>query len=225
MKKLTIKKIVEFRGKSDRSRKTFALNLKLNKEKEQTEGGGDYWISCLSAISNSYKLDDAQPISDKIDELGDKYEIAEDKRTKTMYKRNSDILQSFEKFDLDRLRPDEKIKILKQHKWNQILMLKGLPIQVNPNYIFTFQNGDVKEIGAIWFIAQLNGFRKDELGMFADISYRYLKEHYSKEYSINPKYCIAVDVFNGHDVNYLQLEEKEISKILMSTIDEINKLV
>lgn len=224
MKKLTIKKIVEFRGKSDRSRKTFALNLKLNKEKEQTEVGGDYWISCLSAISNSYKLDDAQPISDKIYELEDKYEIAEDNRPKTMYKRNRDILQRFEEFDLDRLRPIGKINILKQHKWNQILMLKGLSIQVNPTYVFTFQNGDVKEIGAIWFIAQLNGFRKNELGMFADITYRYLKEHYA-EYTINPKYCIAVDVFNCHDVNYLQLEEKEIPQILMATIDDINKLV
>ena len=62
MQALSIKKIVEFRGKSDRSKKTFALALKRDKLKPETDGGGDYWISCLSAISNSYKANDIESI-------------------------------------------------------------------------------------------------------------------------------------------------------------------
>lgn len=60
--------------------------------------------------------------------------------------------------------------------------------------------------------------------MFADIMYRYLQTHYSKEHDISPEYCIAVDVFNGYDINYLQLKEKVVPQILIPTIDEINKL-
>lgn len=225
MNELTIKNIVNFRTKSDRSKKTFALNLKLEKERKAIdEGGGDYWISSLSAISNAYKLDDIQPIYDKINELKDKYEITEDLRPKVMYKRNLDILHQFETFDLDRLRPSDDMKILKQHKENQILTLKGLPIKVTPNYVFRFLKNDVFVIGAIWFIAQLDGFKKSDLGMFADIMYRYLQTHYSKEHDISPEYCIAVDVFNGYDINYLQLKEKVVPQILIPTIDEINKL-
>ena len=55
MKKLSIKEIIEFSGKSDKSKKTFALNLKIDKQKKDSEGGGDYWISCLSAISSGFK--------------------------------------------------------------------------------------------------------------------------------------------------------------------------
>ena len=63
MKELSIKDIIDFRGKSDRSKKTFATNLKLETEKNETEGGGDYWVSCLSTISNSYKDNDSSLIN------------------------------------------------------------------------------------------------------------------------------------------------------------------
>jgi|WetSurMetagenome_2_1015567.scaffolds.fasta_scaffold769838_1 hypothetical protein len=58
MRKLSIKDIIAFRGMSDVRKKTFALKLKTHKEKIDSEGGGDYWISCLSAISNGFKFND-----------------------------------------------------------------------------------------------------------------------------------------------------------------------
>ena len=94
MNELTIKNIVNFRTKSDRSKKTFALNLKLEKERKAIdEGGGDYWISSLSAISNAYKLDDIQPIYDKIDELKDKYGIASALNFNKLQKYTSNVHQ------------------------------------------------------------------------------------------------------------------------------------
>ena len=225
MKKLSIKNIVDFRGRSSRSKQNFAINLKNDKEKASTKSGGDYWVSCISAISRSYRLNDLQLIVDKRYELEEKYKETEYRQTKTMYKRNINILCRFENFNLDKWRPSEELIFLKKHKENSILNIKGLQIQVSPNYVFTFQKGSTKEIGAIWFIAKLDGFRVDELGMFTDVLYRYLKTHFSKDYNLNPKYCIAVDVFKGSDISYLQLEENEVPRILNSTLDEISKLI
>jgi hypothetical protein len=223
MKTLSIKSIIEFRDKSDKSKKTFSSSLKSNKVKAHAEGGGDYWITCLSAISSSFKSVDLKFVIDKRVELEEKYDAASSKRTKTMYKRNIDILYNYEDFDLKKWRPTKKLTFLKKYKANSILTIKGLPVQATPHHIFTFKNNEVEEIGAIWFIAKLNGFESDELGMFADCLYRYLKKNFSKEFEINPKYCIAVDVFNRFDVNYSQMENGEIPLILNSTLDDINK--
>lgn len=225
MKKLSIKNIIEFRSKSDRSKRNFAIDMKLDKEKVNTDGGGDYWVSCLSAISNSYKSNDLQSIIDKREELEAKSEETEYNRTKTMYKRNIDILNNYDDFDFKNWRPSEKLKFLKKHKDDSILTIKGLQVQVTPNHVFTFQKEGIEEIGAIWFIAKLDGFRKDELGMFTDILYKYLNTHFSKDYTLNPKYCIAVDVFNNLDVEYSQIEKGEVPKILNVTLDEIKKLM
>jgi len=224
MKKISIKDVVEFRNKSAKSKQNFAIDVKLGKNKVKTEGGGNYWVSCISAVSNSYKLNNMQPLLDKRDELVEKYEKTDYRKTKMMYKRNIDILYNCEKFDFDKWRPSKKINIIRKFKDYSILTIKGLQIQVNPNHIFTFEKNDVEEIGAIWFIAKLNGFRKEELGMFADVLYEYLNIHYSEKYTVNPKYCITVDTFNSFDINYLQLEKGEIPRILNSTIDEINEL-
>jgi hypothetical protein len=61
--------------------------------------------------------------------------------------------------------------------------------------------------------------------MFSEILYIYLKTHFSKEYSINPKYCFAIDVFNKSEVDYSQLEKRTIPAPLIPTLDEIRKLM
>jgi len=225
MQKLSIKKIVEFKGKSDKSKKHFVSILKLDKPKDKEEGGGDYWVSCLSAISNSYKLNDIEPIIDKRIELEEKYGETEYNTTKTMYKRNIDILYNYEDFDLNQWKPLEKLKFIKKIKENSVLTIKGLQIQATPNHVFTFQKDSIEQVGSIWFVAKLNGFSKGELGMFADILYRYLKINFAKDYSPNSKYCIAVDVFNNLEVSFSQLENGEVPYLLNSTLDEIKKLV
>jgi hypothetical protein len=225
MEKISGKKLVQFRHKSDRAKKSFAVGLKKNKVKSNAESGGDYWISSLSAISNSFKFDDLQYIIDKKGEIEDKLEDNEDERIQEMYIRNIDILYHYEDFDLKKWRPVKKIKLLPKDKKNSILIIKGLPVQALPHHIFTFKKNDVEEIGAIWFIAKLNGFRKEELGLFVDILYRYLKAHFSEDYNLNPQYCIAVDVFNCFEVNYSQLAKGKIPVILDGILDEINDLL
>lgn len=225
MKKLTIKRLVEFRSKSDKGKRTFVTRLKTDKPKLDLEGGGDYWVSCLSAISNSYRTNDLQVISKKKDELEDKLKGTPYSRTQTMYRRNIDLLSKFESFDLKRTRPSRKISFLKKHKTDSILTIKELQVEATPHHVFTFKRNDVDHIGAIWFIAKLDGFKSDELGMFADALYRYLDSGFSKDYRLDSKYCIAVDVFNSSMVSYSQLEKGNIPRILDQTLSEIKKLI
>lgn len=72
MKKLSIKDLIDFRKKSDRAKKIFAENVKSNKIETPTEGGGDYWITSLSAVCNSYKHDNPSVVDEIIVELKDK---------------------------------------------------------------------------------------------------------------------------------------------------------
>lgn len=225
MKKLSIKDIVEFRSKTDRAKKNFATSLKVDKIKVNTEGGGDYWVTSLSAISNSYKSNDLQFIIEKKEELEKKYTEAEHEKPRLMYRRNIDILSRYENLDFKKWRPSGKLEFLKKHKEDFVLTIKGLQIQAIPHHVFVLQKNDVKEIGAIWFIAKLEGFRKEELGMFADILYRYLKTHFAKDYNLNSKYCIAVDVVNNLHINYSQLEKEGIPTTLSLTLDEIKNLM
>jgi len=225
MKKLSVKAIVEFRGKSDRSKKAFVDNLVLDKKGPALEGGGDYWVTSLSSVSKSFKSNDLTWIVEKIDDLEEKLRASDFAITKTMYKRNISILNNYKEFDFKKWRPLKNITFLTKHKSNFILKIKGLEVEVKPHHVFTFQNGSTTEVGAIWFIAKLNGFRKEELGMFTDILYRYLKIHHSKNNVVNSKYCIAVDVFNSLDVNYRELETGKVTAVLDSCLDEIRKLM
>jgi len=95
--------------------------------------------------------------------------------------------------------------------------------EAKPCHIYTFSEHNSEEIGAVWFIVKLKGFNKSELGMFTDIIYRFLDKHYSKDFYVNPKYCIAIDLFNGQEVNYTDIKNGEIPILIDSTIEELKK--
>lgn len=224
MKKLSVKEIIEFRNKSARRRKSFIDSLKSDTSKLILEGG-DYWVTCISAISNSYKLNDTRPIVAKRVELEEKFEHSRYSRTKIMYKRNIDILRTYETVNLANWRPLGELRLIKKSKYNSVILIEGLQIQATPNHVFSFKDDDTDKIGAIWFIAKLNGLKVSELGMFADILYRYLKLNFSSDYVIDMEYCIAVDVWSGLDVRFSQLSNGKIPALLNSTIGEIRKLL
>jgi hypothetical protein len=225
MKTLSIKDLVVFRGKTEKSKKKFAADVKIDIEKTGSDGGGDYWRICLSAISSAYKLNNLQILKDKTDEFEDKFEDTDYKRTKIMYRRNLDIIYKYEEYDFKKLRPSNEITFLKKPKAGLILTIKGLQVKVDPHHVFSFKRNEIQELGAIWFIATLDGLKKEELGMFVDILHRYLKTQFSKDYSLNPKYCLAIDVVSGLEVNYSQIQKEQIPALLTPTIDEIKRLM
>ncbi|WPR76018.1 hypothetical protein [Algoriphagus sp. NG3] len=188
------------------------------------EGGGDYWVSCVSAISNAFKRNDKSLLNEKVLDIYEKLPHATANITKTQYQRNIDVLESFEDFDLDNVKPSSKIQILRKLKEQSIIEIDGLSIEVKPTHVFSFSEKGSDEIGAIWFVAKLNGYDINELGMFTDILYRYLDKYFSDKYYINKSFCIAVDVVSGREVRYTSLEDGSVRMLLEETITQINKL-
>lgn len=141
MEKITVKKLIEFRKKTDRTKLTFVNNL--NKEKKESDGGGDYWISCLSAIRNTFKLNDADLLDEKINLLLEKIKVTEKTSVKDQFKKNIEILNIFKDYDFQHLRPNSNLIFLTQPKNHSILNIKGFPIEAKPCHIFHFQTEKV----------------------------------------------------------------------------------
>lgn len=224
MEKVTVKNLIEFRGKNDQTKITFVNNLKKEKQKSDGDSGGDYWISCLSAIRNTFRYDIKDLLDEKIDLLHDKIRVTEIKRIKDEFQRNIDILNNFKDYDFKHLKPNVDLIFLQQPKIKSLIDIKGLPVEAKPCHIYTFSINSSEEIGGIWFVAKLGGFKKSELGMFADLLYRYLDKHYSKDFFVNSDYCIAVDLFKGQEVNYSDIKSGNIPILIDSTIDDIKKI-
>src|SRR5690606_39323086 len=125
MNKITITNLVDFSRKTPVGRQTLVNNLKTPKVKAtDEESGGDYWISALSCISRAFVDNRSNPIGDKIDELIDKIEVHEAKITKDMYQRNINILQNFEEFDFETLKPQTELTYHKKPKDKSIVAIK-----------------------------------------------------------------------------------------------------
>lgn len=225
MKTISVTEIIDFKRKSAKSKQTFAMNVKLGMDEKKSDNGGNYWSSSTSAINKSFKLNNIQPVKDKQKELITLYRTADNLRNKNNYERNIEILNTFEDLDSERWRPKAELTFKIKNKEYSILALKGIKVKVNPSHIFTFNMNGKENIGAIWFIAKKGGLRKEELGIYTDILYKYLDTNYAKEYSLNDTYCRAVDLVTGSDVTYQQLKDREIPKILNKTIDELRILM
>lgn len=219
MEKVRIKDLIEFRKKKDGPRRTLVNNLK--KVKKKKESGGDYWITSLSAISNSFKYNDTKFLQKKIDDLLGKVSATTNSRTKGQYQKNIDILIGFKDFDLDQIRPDVELKFHKKPTNKSIININGIPVQAWPHHVFSFSVDKSNEIGAVWFVNKLDGFDKNELGMFADIMYRYLNVHYSENFYVNPEYCIAIDVGNGQETSYKDILDGNIPILIDRIIEEL----
>lgn len=224
MKKITIKKLIEFRGKSHGTRLTLINNLNKEVEKSNDDSGGDYWISCLSAIRNTFKTENISLLEEKIELLELKIKSNSIKKNQVQFQRNIDILNRFKDLNIKNYKPDADLSFLKQPKINSILTINGLPIEARPCLIYSFSINGNEEIGGVWFVAQLNGFKKAELGMFSDIMYRYLDKHFSNNYYINPNFCYTIDLFNGQEVNYREIENGTIPILIDSTIEDLKKV-
>lgn len=114
MKKVTVKNLIEFRGKNERTKITYVNNLKKEKKKSDDGSGGDYWISCLSAIRNAFRLDNDDLLDEKIELLQAKIEVTENKGIKNQFQRNIDIINSFKDHDFQYLKPNTDLIFLKQ---------------------------------------------------------------------------------------------------------------
>lgn len=228
MKKISISNVVEFQRKSPKSQLNFLINILKTKSKSEQEldkGGGNYWVHSLSTISKTFINDDKELIKDKLNILNDKLESATAKISKNMYQRNIEILHNFEDFSFSDFKPKFELQYLLKSKDKSILTIKGIPIQVLPHHVFTYEENKIKKIGAIWFVSKLEGYKTSELGIFAEALYKYLKLNYSNNYQVLSKFCISVDVINLNNVSYDKIENNEIPSILNSTLESIREIL
>ena len=226
MQKITIKELVNFRRRSDRTRKSFAFKLKTREEKVKREddgGGGDYWITSTSTIYNVFKHGDNHFCDAKIEELLIKYGETDDLRIKNMHQRNANILSSFKDFDFSDSKPPAILKFERVPKFYKILTIDGFPIYVNPSLLFSYEKNGKNQLGALWLIPQLNGFLKSELGMFCEVLYRFLIINYSDKYQISEDYCIAIDTYNAQKVTYPELLNGYFPFLIDQTLTEIRE--
>ncbi len=226
MNKITIKHLVDFSRKTPRTRQTLVNNIKVPQVKKNDDnGGGNYWISALSCISRAFVENPEDLISNKIDELIAKIEKYDSQNTKKMFQQNIKILQGFEEFNFNELKPLMKLSLLKKPKDKSIVLIQELPLFAKPQHVFTFEENNIKKIGAIWFVAKSKGFSPHELAMVTDLLYRYLKINYSKNNEISYNYCLAVDVNTINSISYSQVAAGEIKSSLIQIVKEMKKLI
>jgi len=227
MEKIRIHELVDFRRiLTDKSRRNFAYKLKTRKAKdklpdEEDKNGGDYWKTSTSCIYNVVKYNEYERYENKISELTDKMEVAEDNRVKSMHERNISILNNFKDFQIDDIRPTNIFKFEKVQKNHKIFSLDDYPLYVDPSLLFVYEKNGKTELGAIWLVAKLNGFKKNELGMFCELLHKFLTTNYSDNYQVSDNLCIAVDTFNAQKVSYRELLEGHVPFLLQETIREI----
>ena len=221
IKKLPIKKLVEFRRLTKRSQLTFSNRLKFPKENDS--GGGDYWVRSISAISNAFKENNNSFVQAKLEETVELYNLNQRTQTKIMYKRNIDILEKYQDFNFETWRPTADLTFFK--KPNSTVEMNTLPLQIRPNHVFSYGDDNNKSVGGIWFIAWLDGFKTEDLGIYSEALFRYLSSFYSENYIINPASCMIVDVSRVNMISYNQVLNGEIPSLLDSTIDSLKRLL
>lgn len=220
LEKLPVKKLFEFRRLSKTRKVTFTNNLKVGK-KPTSGDGGNYWVRSVSTISKAFKENDSSIITDKIDEVTNLYNLNQRTQTKTMYKRNIDILAKYKSFDFTKWRPTVDLKFLSKPR--SILEMNGLPIQVLPNHIFSYGLRNNKSIGGIWFIIWQDGFKPSDLGIYSETLFRYLSSYFSKEYIVNPAACIIVDLTSMQSISYKDIINGNITSILDDTMKSVKE--
>lgn len=225
MENVSISKLVEFRRKTERSKRTFAEKLyQLEVANKSDDGGGDYWVRSLSAINKAYLNNNNQFIHDKIEDITDDLQNTTVNKTKTMYERNLQILHNFEEIDFIDLIPVAEFEFLEKQAKKANFDVNEFPIKIKFNQLYSFNENDTKFLGGILFVAKLGGYTKDELGIFAEAFFRYLKQKYSNGYEISKNNVKVIDVFTMNEVTFDMLENGEVPKFLESTIDAIKNL-
>lgn len=187
------------------------------------DGGGDYWISSSSAISNAFKLQNNQFIADKISQLNDSYKAADHMGSKIMYKRNLEILHLYEYFNLSAWAPATALTYLTRPKVT--LIKQNVPLQILPQLVFSFEQNGEAMLGGAWFVTWLEKFNIGDLGMYTEALFEYLMLVYGRDHQIDPQFCFTADLIERTVVSYDQLQNGAVSAVLSPTLDELNALI
>lgn len=225
--KIKIKELIEFKDYGQRKKNNFITRLRLPiaVAEDKEKSGGDYWVRGISSILAACKEDSNEKIIQKIADIESDKNIVTHRGTLQKYDRNLKILNSFLEFNFSDLFP-ENYKILdKTVKKGEIIVQNNFEIKVQISIPFTFEVGEVTKVGAIWFVAIKNGYKRSQLGIFAELAFNFLSSNYSESYEVCPENILIVDAYSTRSVRYSMLQSGEISSELQSTLSEIQTLL
>lgn len=225
MERITVKDLINFRRKSDRSKKKWANELKTRKPKEKSKDdkGGNYWITSTSCIQNVIKSGDKREYDSKIDDLYERFKNNPNDKAKKQYQKNIEILTRFKEVELNDIKPID-VDYQKVLKTTNVIEIDKFPVFVNPNLVFSFDQNGNKTIGSIWLVTQKNGFSKDELGMFCEMLYRFLHKSFSDNYQIAHQYCVVIDTLSLRTSRYEELINGDVPFLIEGTLKSIKEL-
>lgn len=91
--------------------------------------------------------------------------------------------------------------------------------------MFSYESDGVKHVGVVWFVANKDGYRNDELSIFVDALYRMLNDNLSEEFKVNTDYCLVVDTMKKNILSFSQIMTNPIKSKLDLIANKIfNKL-
>lgn len=223
MEKVGVSKLIDFgRKKTQGSKLTFVNNLKKPKA-ENTDGGGDYWITSTSACAATFWNQDKSYLDHKIEELKEKIKATDYKQTKDQFQQNVNILLAMQDFDFTSIIPP--VELVKQSLKENIININNLPVQVRPQHIFSYKIDEEENIGGVWFVAKKGGYSQGELGMFSAALHKNLTKRFSDKYVVNSQFCISIDISSVKSVSYSQIQDDKVPDLLNSTISDLRKLL
>lgn len=226
MRKLKLKDVIEFNRMTDVKKKNFVANLNGEEKAEKTDdGGGDYWVSSISAIKAYFRFGDKEAYDGKIFKLEEKAESTRIDHVRDQFQRNINIMRTYENVDFSKWKPAGELTVLKNQTHTYVTVLNGFEIKSAQWLAFEFKENEADKIGGIWYVAQKGGYSKAELSMFAEILYRYLNKNYKKRHEVDAKFCIVVDVISGEELTYEQINTGEVSPLLIPTLSSIRKIM
>lgn len=230
MEKITIKEILEFKNKgSEKSKRNFANKLKtrkpeLNTENKENQGGGNYWVISNSVIYNIFKNGKDEYSDNKIDEVLNKIKNSEDESNNLMYNRNIEIINNFKEFNILSIRPTHIETFESVPKSHKIIEIESLPIYLNPQLIFKFEENESLKIGALLIASKIGGYAKSDIRIIVEALYHFLLRNFGEKIDISKEYCIVIDSYNASKLSYAEIDQTKINSLLINTLKEIKKL-
>ena len=226
--KIKIKDLIEFAGYSDRRKSNLVERLRLPaaavEEIEVSEGGGDYWVRCISAIKASCKENDLSFILQKIDDINNDRRNTQHRPTIDKYDRNLRILHNFSSYNFLDFFP-EQFELLEKTVKEGELQIGDFYLKAKIHIPFSFEEDGIEKVGAILFVARKDRYTKSELGIFAELMYRFVEANYSDNYQVAPEHILVVDVTSTESLNYASVLNGQVPSQLNNTLNEIQRLL
>lgn len=77
-----------------------------------------------------------------------------------MFQRNLNILNALKEFNFTEIIPPEEFKAKRIPLGEKIVFINNFPINVDSEYVISFNRNGKKQVGAVWLAPQKDGFKK-----------------------------------------------------------------